>query len=199
MDDPLRQAEDRLQRYWNIDGLHEIGVALILALTALWVWASDLSDLPRAWKGAFSATFPILLCGGIAVEGVIVKAIRRRLTYPRAGFAEFRKPPRSKQVRTALIGLAVAAAIASGALVRLDLRRWSLALIGLGMAALQWQIGSRANLIRFRAVATLVVAVGIAISVANWPFEIGIVVYFAVAAAAFLISGGVTLWRFLRT
>jgi hypothetical protein len=75
--------------------------------------------------------------------------------------------PLMKQVRTALIGLAAAAAIASGALVSLDLRRWSLALIGLGMAALLWQIGSRANLIRFRAVATLVGAVGISISVAN--------------------------------
>jgi hypothetical protein len=199
MDDPLRQAENRLQRYWNVDGLHELGIAVLLALTALWVWASDLSELPHVWKGVFSATFPVLLCGGIAVEGPIVKAIRRRLTYPRAGFAEFRKPPRRNRVWAATMGIMIAAVIASSAFVELALLRWTVALIGLGMAGLLWQIGCRANLIRFRAVAALVLVSGIAVTVAGFPFEMGIVVYFALVAAAFLVSGGITLWRFLRT
>ena len=33
----------------------------------------------------------------------------------------------------------------------------------------------------------------------NWPFEMGIVAYFGMAGAAFLISGGMALWRFLHT
>jgi len=143
MNDPLREAEGRLQRYWNVDGLHEIGVALIFALTALWVWAGDLSDLPRAWKGWFSATFPVVICGGIFGEKYVVNAIRRRLTYPRAGFARLRQPPRKKQVWAALMGAFVAAAIGGSALMKLDLRRWSLALMTLGATALLWQIGPR--------------------------------------------------------
>src|SRR5690242_655678 len=115
MNDPMREAERRLQRYWNVDGLHEIAITVMLALTSLWTWASDLSELPRAWKSAFSATVPLLLCGGIFVEGWAIKAIRRRLTYPRAGFVEFRKPTRIKRVRAVLLGSFVAAAIAAAA------------------------------------------------------------------------------------
>jgi hypothetical protein len=203
MNDPLREAEGRLQRYWNVDGLHEIGVALILSLTALWVWASDLSDLPRTWRNGFSMSFPILVCGGIAAEGWMVKAIRRRLTYPRAGFAELRKPPRTKRIWTALLGMfvatAIAAAIATNALASFDLRRWSMALLGIGMAALLWQVGSRSQLPRFRMLAALIAALGVAIAATNWPFEIGIVAFFGMAGAAFLVSGGITLWRFLHT
>jgi hypothetical protein len=199
MNDPLREAEGRLQRYWNVDGLHEIAIAVLLALTALWTWASDLSELPRAWKGAFSSTFPLVLCGGIFIEGRVIKAIRRRLTYPRAGFVEFRKPSRTKQVQAALIGMFVAAAIAASAFARLDLSRWALALIGIGMGWMMWQIGTRSNLPRFRMLAAVIATLGVAIAAANWRFELGIVAFFGMAAAALLVSGGVTLWRFLHS
>src|SRR6478672_10899713 len=99
--DPLHLAEVHLQRYWNVDGLNEIAVALISGLTGLWVWGSDVSNLPHAWKSAFSATFPFLICGGMWSAGFIVKRIRRTLTYPRVGFAELRRPPRW---RTMLLG-----------------------------------------------------------------------------------------------
>lgn len=199
MDDPLRQAEGRLQRYWNVDGLHEIGVALILALTALWIWASDLSDLPRAWRGAFSASFPILLCGGMLAEGRIVKAIRGRLTYPRAGFAEFKKPTRGKLLRGVLLGAIVSMITATAIRADLDLHRWLVALIGIGMGAMLWQIGSRAGLTRFQAVGALVAALGCGIAAAGWAFELELVVFFSAAALAMAASGGVTLWRFLHT
>ncbi len=195
MNDPLREAEGRLQRYWNVDGLHEIAIAVLLALTALWTWASDLSELPRAWKGAFSSTFPLMLCGGIFIEGRVIKAIRRRLTYPR----ELRTPPRTKQVQAALMGMFIAGAIAASAFVTLDLRRWVMALIGIGMAALLWQIGSRSDLPRFRMLAALIAALGVAIAGAGLPFEIGIVTFFAISAVALCVSGGITLWQFLHT
>lgn len=198
MNDPLREAETRLQRYWNVDGLHEIAIAVLLALTALWTWASDLSELPRAWKGAFSSTFPIVLCGGIFIEGRVIKAIRRRLTYPRAGFVEFRKPSLTTRARTALLGAFVAAAMGAAAMASLDLWRWMLALIGIGMGAMMWQIGTRSSLPRFQALAGLVAVLGIALAIAGWPFEIAIVTFFATAAAALFVSGGVTLWRFLH-
>jgi hypothetical protein len=199
MNDPVREAEGRLQRYWNVDGLHEIAIAVLLALTALWTWASDLSELPRAWKGAFSSTFPLMLCGGIFIEGRVIKAIRRRLTYPRAGFVEFRKPTLTTRLRAGLLGAFVAAAIAASMWVSfVDLSRWAMALIGIGMGGMMWQIGARSSLPRFQTLAVLVPVLGIAITFSGWPFEIGIVVFFAAAAAALFVSGCVTLWRFLH-
>lgn len=198
MDDPLREAETRLQRYWNVDGLHEIGVALILALMALWTWASNFSDLPRAWKGAFSASFPILLCGGMFAEGRVVKVIRRRLTYPRAGFVEFKKPTRGKILRGILLGAIVATMVASAIRVGLDLDRWLVPLIGLGMGGMLWQIGRRSDLPRFQTIGLLVTALGCAIAVLGWQFELEAVAFFSAAAVALAASGGLALWRFLH-
>jgi hypothetical protein len=200
MNDPLQQAEARLSRYWNVDGLHEIGMALIFALTALWVWADDLSTLPRSWKHAFSATFPIMLCGAIFVEGPIVKAIRRRLTYPRAGFADLRHPPRRKQVITAAAGALIAALLAAAA-VRFpaaDLRHWAVLLTGLGMGASLWMMGTKSDIPRFRVIGLLVAAAGLAIAASGATLAAGMATFFAIAAAALLTSGSITLWRFLH-
>lgn len=201
MNDPLREAEGRLQRYWNVDGLHEIGVALILALTALWVWATDLSELPRAWKKGFSTTFPILLIGGMFVERFVVNAIRRRLTYPRVGFAEMRTPPRRRQIEAAVAGALMAAAIGFG-MSRFgpkELRQWVVVVPALLACGLLWRIGSRAGVSRFRAVAALLALSSIAIAGAGLSFSGGLALFWVIAAGAFFVSGGITLWRFLHT
>lgn len=200
MDDPLANAQTRLTRYWNVDGLHEIGVAVIFGLTAAWVWAGDLSALPRPWKNAFSATFPILLLGGMFVERVVVKLIRRRLTYPRAGFAELRRPPRATRLISAaaagLIAALIAAAAAKSAPV--DLSRWAVLAFAVGLAAILWFVGARAQLARFQAIAALLAVTGLALAVSGLTLTEAIVAFWAVAAALFLTSGVVTLWRFLR-
>jgi hypothetical protein len=199
MNDPLTRAEARVQRYWNVDGLHEIAAALLFALTAVWVWATDLSSLPRAWKGAFSITFPVMLWAGIWAEGRVVGAIRRRLTIPRAGFVAFRKPPRRKQAIVAGAAFLVAAAIAvlivrdSGSLLR-----WGIAFAGLGVATFLGSIGWRTGLVRFFLVGFLMLAAGIAIPLSGMDLSRGMMLYWLIAGGTFLISGGVTLWRFLH-
>src|SRR3954469_21497796 len=109
MNDPLREAEAHLQRYWNVDGLHEIAVALIFGLTGLWVWATDVSTLPHAWKGAFSMTFPLLILGGMWAEGKAIQALRGRLTYPKVGYVELRKPPRWRLIAAGAVAAVLAA------------------------------------------------------------------------------------------
>jgi hypothetical protein len=199
--DPLRLAEAQLQRYWNVDGLNEIAVALISGLTGLWVWSTDVSNLPHAWKSAFSATFPVLIMGGMWMAGLIIKRIRRTLTYPRVGFAELRRPPRW---RTMLLG-AIAACIAAGVAVSIrrvepeQLRTWAVLLPGIASGIFLWQIGSRAGLLRFQALAAVLTLAAIAIAMAGFSFEIGMIVFWFTASAALLVSGGVTLWRFLHT
>jgi hypothetical protein len=201
MDDPLRQAEARLERYWNVDGLHEIGVALILALTALWVWATELSDLPQAWKRGFSTTFPFLLIGGMSVERVVIKTIRRRLTYPRAGFAEMRKPTGGRRLVSALAAAVIAAGIGfAGARFEPEqLRRWAVIVPGVAAGIFLWQIGSRAGVSRFYAAGALIAAASLAIAGAGMSMSLGLTLFWAIAAGVLLVSGGITLWRFLRT
>ena len=199
--DPLREAEAHLQRYWNVDGLNEIAVALISGLTGLWVWASDVSSLPHTWKGAFSVTFPLLICGGMWGARHAITRIRRRLTYPRAGYVELRQPSPSRRIAMGVIAALVAAALAAA--VRLEsrdeLRRLAVLVPGLASAALLCVLGSRARLRRFYVLAAVLGAAALAIAAAGLSLEMGIIAYWLTASAATFVSGGVTLWRFLHT
>ena len=199
--DPLRQAEAQLQRYWNIDGLHEIAAALIFVLTALWIWVSDVSPLPRAWKSAFSMTFPVLICGGMWCQSIVVKRIRRRLTYPRAGFAELRSVSGRKRFVTAAIA-GLAAALLVVAIVRLrvaDLTAFAVLIPGFAGGVFLWQLGSRAGIARFYVLAFTVAGLAVAVTVSGLPYAWSIVTFWSLAGAAMMVSGGLTLWRFLHT
>jgi hypothetical protein len=199
MDDPLREAEARLQRSWNVDGLHEIGIAVLFGLTAVWVWSSDLADLPRIWKGVFSTAFPVLIFGGIYGEKWIVERIRRRLTVPRVGFVKLRPPSVRMRVASGIAGALVTGLVAVMA-VRdpSGWERWAGAALGLILGGLLSGMAWRGRTPRFYAVGAVLVAMGFAISWARLPFAEALTVFWAVSAVTVLISGGVTLWRFLH-
>lgn len=128
-----------------------------------------------------------------------MKAIRRRLTYPRAGFAEERRPSRRRRLVILPI-IALVGALAAYALDRLSgIERWSFVLLGIGMWVLLWQIWSRSRLPRFYALGALFGAVGIAIASSAAPFSTSMLAYWIVAAAALSVSGGIAFWRFVNT
>jgi hypothetical protein len=201
MNDPLRRAEAQVQRFWNIDGLHEIAIALLFGLTAVWVWGSDLSDLPRAWKSFFSVTFPVVICGGMYAEKAIVTRIRQRLTFPRTGFVTFRRPSRRQQIVTGCLGAVVAAGVAFAATRGPipDFSRWLVAIVGLFMGGILWSLAWRAQIRRFYALGLACAAAGIAISWAGASLSEQLVLFWIVVAVATLISGTATLWRFVHT
>lgn len=200
MNDPLRLAETRLQRYWNVDGLHEIAVGLIFVLTALWIWATDIAVLPPAWKHALSASFPFLLWGVIFGAGFAVKRIRRNLTFPRVGFAEFRKPSGARRWVAAAVGAFIAALIAAASVRNrpVHIERWLTAIMGCALSLFLCQITARAQLPRFYLLAAVCAVAGVAISLAHTPPSLAMAIYFSILAAATLASGAVTLWRFLH-
>ncbi len=199
--DPLRQAEAQLQRHWNVDGLHEIAVALISILTGLWVWTTDIADLPHAWKSAFSGAFPLLLLGGMFAAGQIIKQIRHRLTYPRAGFVEFRRPSWRFQIVMGALGACIAAGLAL-AIRRLPseaMRHWVVLIPGIAGGVFLCQMGWRTGLSRFYILAGVLTAAALAIGTSSLSFAAGMVAFWLVAGAALLVSGCVTLHRFLHS
>jgi len=199
MDDPLRDAEARLQRFWNVDGLHEIGIAVLFGLTAVWVWSSDLADLSKFWKGLFSATFPMLLLGGMYGEKWVVERVRRRMTVPRVGFVKLRKPSPRMRVGSGVAGAAVAALVAVMAVRNPSgWERWVGAVLGLMVAAFLTAMGWKGRTPRFYVVGAVLAAAGVWLSWKGLEFAETMVAFWAISAVAVLISGSVTLWRFLH-
>ncbi len=200
MTDVLTQAKSRVQRYWNVDGLHEIAIAILFLWTAGWSAGGDAVPHGSLWKAVFSIGFPIVLCGGILIEGRAVRAIRDRMGYRRTGFVEFRAPSRRKRVLSGVMGALVAALlallVAKRGIDNLDLV-WVPGiglLLGLFMARIGWAGGTR----RFLWVGAASVGAGGAIGLAGLGITPGMSVYYAVMGVVLLLSGGLTLRRYLR-
>jgi hypothetical protein len=200
MIDALSDAKARVHRYWNIDGLHEIAISVLFLLTAAWVWAGDLPSLGRVWKAALSVTFPLMLCGGILAEGKVVHAIRLRMTYRRTGFVEFRQP--SRQLRA---GSGVAGSVAAVLLVILitrnnaaNIESWWVPGMGALVGFFSGWLGLTQGPRRFLLVAAVSVITGGAIGYAGYEMNTGMALYYLVMAVTLLLSGGVTLWHYLR-
>jgi hypothetical protein len=103
----LRDLERRPVRYWNIDGLPE------LVMGGLWMlWGSAWlvgQALPRGQtRNLFWMFTPaILALTGVAATRM-VKSLKARITFPRAGYVEWKEPTRGHRLMVAAIAVVTA-------------------------------------------------------------------------------------------
>jgi hypothetical protein len=189
----------RPARYWTIDGLPE------LVLGALWViWGGAWllgQQLPHDWRGrTYWLVVPAVLALGTLAANAITRALKRRVSFPRAGYVEWRGPDRTTRYRA---GAAIVAAAVLLAIVTLsggagDVPRRMPAvlsvILALGFVAISIRQRTPHHLALAGAAAALAVAVTVIATGAdaiNWLF-LGL-------GTACLLVGGVRLGLFLRT
>ncbi len=121
----LTDIERRPQRYWNMDGLPE------LMMGVLWiVWGGAWLLGERIPRGGVYNAFWMFVPALLALSGFAVvwatRALKARITFPRAGYVAWQPPTRSARLGAAavtqhaphylaLAGVAVALGIALGA------------------------------------------------------------------------------------
>lgn len=106
--DQVGNLLDRPRLYYNIDGLGELsGSVMCLGFTLLW-WPLMRSPADSVWhRISFFAFVGLML---LIHYGT--KAVKTRITYPRTGFVEYRKPFHTRAIAAALgalttVGLAI--------------------------------------------------------------------------------------------
>jgi hypothetical protein len=200
INDPLLDANTRVQRYWNVDGLHEIAMAILFLLTALSVWAGESATLSKFWKGAAAVALPIFLIVGISVEGSVVQAIRRRLTFPRTGFVTFRKPSAKRR----RVGVTVAFCIAILVVFLVarspleNVQAWLVPALSLVFGGFVAWMGLAFRLRRFLVVALASAAAGAAIAALGLPLPAAMAMYWMAMGVVMLLSGALALRRYLH-
>lgn len=99
---------DRPKLYNNIDGVGELGMGAMLLWFGLLFWVQVRSD-SAVWHHGAALALLLVGCWGID-RGI--KVIKKRITYPRTGFVEYRKRDVWRVVAVAVVlGGAVAAGI----------------------------------------------------------------------------------------
>lgn len=149
------------------------------------------------WRWA--ATFYGLMFAVWAAVHFGTRYIRRRLVYPRSGYAEMRI--KSRPWKLALTG--GLAAVAAAALARFFAGTHSSGIsapLGMGLfVGVAMLIGAlRVRMRKFAAFAMLSVAVGFALQFIEPTLESGAFWYFFVMGIAFLITGALTLYLYVR-
>ena len=207
--DQIGNLLDRPRLYCNVDGLGELSGSVMSLGFALLLWVLMVSPADSIWH---QVTF-FAFVGWALLIRYGTKAVKARITYPRTGFVEYRRPWHTRAIAAALGAL-----VAVGLGVGLS-RHWDMPLLpsltGLVFAAaygyhfamaVRWKwviVGAMA--VASLAIAYLPADVLRALgseSPAAHPFRAkllgAVLLTFVAYGAMLLISGGISLWLYLR-
>ncbi|MGA2272877.1 MAG: hypothetical protein ABSH00_04930 [Bryobacteraceae bacterium] len=206
--DQVGSILDRPKFYYNIDGLGELGGSVMCLGFALLLWLLMRSPADSVWH---QISF-LALVGLMFLIHYGTKAVKTRITYPRTGFVEYRKPLHTQAIAAAL-GALTAVGLAIG-----FRRHWDISalasLTGLVFAAAYaYQIARAVRwkwvIVGAMAVATFVIAFLPAAVLGALGSEspahpdraklLGtILLSLMVYGTLLLISGNISLWLYLR-
>jgi hypothetical protein len=204
MSDPLSEARIRTQRYWYRDGLEEITLGILFLLMGGWELG-----VGKPWFLAGTLIYGLLCVGFASFVPRIKAAIRERITYPRSGYVDpagwWRKRHVVRGMVFALLALVIVgvAELATRYAGRAGLDparvvQWAPAICGITMGAVSVYVWVRYGLVRLLVVGAFAVILGIAVCI-EYPRRLAFPIFVLGVGCAWLCSGGVTLWNYLRT
>ena len=186
-------AKRLLQRAHNRDGLPELAAGLNLLLASALIYAH--SALPKNTIGfraavlAFAFLLPVFIIGARPA----VNWIRNRYLIFRFGYVRFQ--PAARRFRTFVLPPLVAlAATGLSALLLPRPGSWLIAATGIAGGVLTAAVG---RLPRFIVGGVVTAAAGICLAYSGLSLPAGMAILFAIQGAGAIISGAVTLSRFL--
>lgn len=199
METQIAQAPRRTAGYWYADGLVELGTGLLLVLMAAMFTLDALAPAGSLPAGFSALWLPLILLGGMLLLSLVLRAVKRRLTFPRTGYVAYERTRPARKVLAGLIG-----GLVSLSLVLLLASRpgWLSALPAVqgGVVALVWFFLSyRIGAWRLALVGLASLAAGLAASLAALPPSIGAAAVFGTTGLASLVSGALVLAHYLRT
>ncbi|MCE9646135.1 MAG: hypothetical protein K8S20_09070 [Chloroflexi bacterium] len=202
MGNETAQVEQRIRRYWYVDGFGELvgggGMCLILAL---YFSAEQYYAENTLIGGILQAGLVLVLIGGMILARRLIAVLKIRVTYPRTGFVEYRMDRRNR-IFMSVLSFAAAGILAAGIVFvvrRFDFIDAMVAMTGLVMGAIlilkqAWST----KVARFYFLSAFSLILGSALSVSGFARGYNLALFYGLMGIAFGISGGLTLARYLR-
>lgn len=193
------QAPRRTAGYWYADGLVEIGTGLLFLLLTAFFAVEGLAPADSLPPGFSAFGLPVILLGGMAVAGLALRSLKRRLTYPRTGYVAYPPTHPMRKVLAGVIGGTVSLLLVLLLTDRLEWIRALPTLQGAAVAAVWLLMGYRTGIARLAAHGLLALLAGLASGWAGWPTWLGTSAVFGAIGLASLLTGAFVLTRYLRT
>jgi hypothetical protein len=195
------QVQQRVRRYWFEDGIAELGTGAFFVLLGLYFALQGYLGEGSLMGGILRVSMVLLFILGFYLVRRLIQALKARITYPRTGYVEYRVDEKNAKLRRAIA--AVAAAVVAAALVVLYRSVSGVDLVvlvsGAAVALILMLLPARAGGIqRFYILGALSLALGIVLSLSGLPQAYGLALYDCLMGIAIMISGGLTLHRYLK-
>ena len=200
MKENFSEVEQRVRRYWYVDGFGELvgggGMCLILAIYfAAGQYFGDESFI----GGLLQAGLALVLIGGFFLVRRLINAAKTRVTYPRTGYVEYSEPKNkvASGVLSAVVGIVMAMMFVF--IVRQFNRIDAMVGIsGLVMGVILFvkQVWT-ARVKRFYLLSALSVIYGATLAISGLPRGYNLGLFYLLMSISFAISGGLTLKKYL--
>jgi len=199
MVDEVKRTIRRTRQYWFVDGLAEMSAGLLFLVLGLIFFGQAHVPGRTAAGLVLRLAFPAVVLSGFWLCKQFVQGLKERITYPRTGYVSYPKTPRGVR-RIAIVGSAVLAAFIAQLWVRyhpvpLD---WTPLVEGVMTAILLVIAGQ--GLRRFWWIGGFALLCGFTLAVLRLPGPdiLASAYFYSITGLFILISGTVTLWKYLR-
>lgn len=165
-----------------------------------------LGDRTSSWFEPVTLIYAVLFAVLAVLASRIMAAVRERITYPRSGYVDYGESVRKRRIWIGMV-LAVLATVIGVLALRYAGRagwaparwlQWTPAVAGLTTGAVGVYVTVRYGLPRFLVVGALAIILGVMVS-SEYPPKLALAIWLAGIGCAWLCSGGLTLWNYLRS
>ena len=201
MKDNFSEVEQRVKRYWYVDGFGELvgggGMCLILAI---YFAAGQYLGEDSLVGGLLQASMALVLIGGFFLVRRLINAAKLQVTYPRTGYVEYQTGQGNRflaGVLSAVVGVVMAMLFVF--IVRQINRIDAMVAISgavMGLIIFVKQILT-VKVRRFYILSLAALTYGVALSVSGLPRGYNLGLFYALMSVSFAISGGLTLKKYL--
>ncbi|MGB9737939.1 hypothetical protein [Chloroflexus sp.] len=187
--------DQRIRRYWLIDGLPELLIGSIFLLTGLIQLIALVT--PVGIAGWANLLLPCMMIPAMLWGRRFLHTLKMHITYPRTGYVSYRQPQLWQKALGGLVGIGTGIVLTTWVQTQI-VATWLPVLTGMTLAAGIGYFGVYLGMRRF-----YVLAVFIAVSsmLMDWlpidPFLATSLVITTVGVWI-LVSGSITLYRYLR-
>jgi uncharacterized membrane protein HdeD (DUF308 family) len=188
------------RKYWYVDGLSEIAGGMIIFTTGLTYWLVSTLEYTNIKAILLMIAQPAVIIIGSIIAQKYLPKIKERLTYPRTGYLTFRRPPKNRRVKRALIVGLVAGLV--GALVTMLSNQlpdnYLPLLSSVFLFIFSIYIAYQTAVSRFYVIGILMVILGAAISFLPFENVLPYTLFFSGVGIIWIISGIITLIGYLK-
>mgnify|MGYP001159107242 CR=1 FL=1 len=194
----IRQIIRKTQREWYADGIWEMGFGGAILLIALFYWVSEWLNLAQRLGMGLPVVQLFFFVAAFLGTRWFIAALKERVAFPRTGYVVFRRPQPRLWWRRIALGFGVGMAVGGLQVIFAGEGSKSVAWVGLVFALVMVFLSLRFGVGRFFLVGLATFGLGMGAAVFIHGEWAGMAAFFTAFGAINLVSGLVTMFRFIR-